>query len=73
MRFIPTRFHGLIDYIVGVALIAAPWLFNFVPEGGYAAWGNETMTPIVVGAIIILQSILITIKHRIYTLIPNFC
>ena len=29
MRFIPTRFHAPLDYIVGVALIAAPWIFQF--------------------------------------------
>jgi hypothetical protein len=29
MRFIPTRLHAPIDYIVGVALIAAPWIFQF--------------------------------------------
>jgi hypothetical protein len=26
MRFIPTKFHAPLDYIVGVALIAAPWV-----------------------------------------------
>ena len=29
MRFIPTKIHAPIDYIVGVALIAAPWIFQF--------------------------------------------
>jgi SPW repeat len=29
MRFIPTRFHAPLDYIVGVVLIAAPWVFQF--------------------------------------------
>ena len=29
MRFIPTRFHAPLDYIVGVVLIAAPWIFQF--------------------------------------------
>lgn len=57
MRFIPTRIHGLLDYIVGVALIAAPWVFGFVPSDDYATWGNETMTPIILGIVIILQSL----------------
>jgi hypothetical protein len=29
MRFISTRLHAPLDYIVGVALIAAPWIFQF--------------------------------------------
>jgi SPW repeat len=29
MRFIPTKFHAPLDYIVGVLLIAAPWIFQF--------------------------------------------
>ena len=31
MRFIPTRIHGVLDYAVGVLLVAAPWLFGFAP------------------------------------------
>ena len=29
MRFIPTRLHAPLDYIVGAGLIAAPWSFQF--------------------------------------------
>lgn len=29
MRFIPTRIHGLVDYVVGGTLIAAPKLLGF--------------------------------------------
>src|SRR5262245_54034607 len=29
MRFIPTRLHAPLDYIVGALLIAAPWIFQF--------------------------------------------
>ena len=37
MRFIPTRFHGILDYIVGLLFIAAPWLFDF-SEISWATW-----------------------------------
>ncbi len=33
MRFLPTRIHGVIDYLWSVALIAAPWLFGFATSG----------------------------------------
>jgi hypothetical protein len=29
MRFLPSRLHGVIDYLWGVALLASPWLFGF--------------------------------------------
>lgn len=44
MRFIPTRVHGVMDYLVGILLIAAPWLFQFS--------GQETArwTVVIIGA-----------------------
>jgi len=49
---IPTRTHGILDYIIGVALIAAPWLFNF------AVGGAETWIPVLIGALVIVQALL---------------
>jgi hypothetical protein len=37
MRFIPTRFHGILDYVVGLILIISPWLFGF-SDVNYATW-----------------------------------
>ena len=37
MRFIPTRIHGVLDYLVGALLIAAPYLFGFA-TGGAKQW-----------------------------------
>lgn len=51
MRFIPTRVHGMMDYLIGVLLIAAPWLLNF------ARGGAETWVPVVIGAATILYSL----------------
>ena len=36
MRFIPTKVHGILDYVVGIALVAAPWVFGFAAVGGAA-------------------------------------
>lgn len=44
MRFIPTRVHGVLDYIVGLPLIAAPWVFDFNRGGA------ETWIPVILGA-----------------------
>jgi hypothetical protein len=43
MRFISTRYHGMMDYLAGIALIAAPFLFGFA-DGGAAMW-----VPIMIG------------------------
>ena len=51
MRFLPTRVHGVIDYLWGVALIATPWVFGFA-DGGRAQW-----TAIVFGLGAILYSL----------------
>ena len=51
MRFIPTRVHGLLDYLVGLLLIAAPWVFNF------ARGGAETWVPVVLGAGALVYSV----------------
>jgi len=52
MRFISTRIHGIMDYLMGPLLIAAPWLFDF------ANGGAETWVPVIIGIMILLQQIM---------------
>ena len=52
MRFISTRVHGIMDYLMGPLLIAAPWLFDF--DNG----GAETWVPVIVGIVILLQALM---------------
>ena len=51
-QFIPTKVHGALDYIVALALIAAPWIFGFSEVGGPAV-----IIPMVLGAGLILYSL----------------
>lgn len=51
MRIIPTRIHGVLDYLVGLLLIAAPWLFDF------ARGGAETWIPVILGVGALLYSL----------------
>jgi hypothetical protein len=53
IRFLPTAVHGVLDYIVGIALIAAPFLFGFAYVGGIAVY-----LPIILGIGLILYSLL---------------
>lgn len=50
MRFVPTRIHGMMDYVLGVLLIAAPWLFGFAENGA------ETWIPVILGLGVIAYS-----------------
>jgi len=52
MRFIPTKTHGFLDYLVGILLIAAPWILDF--DRG----GAETWVPVILGASAIVYSLL---------------
>ena len=53
IRFIPTGIHAYFDYIGGIALLAAPFIFNFYSVGGAAV-----IVPMVLGAGLILYSLL---------------
>jgi hypothetical protein len=64
MRFIPTRFHAPLDYIVGVALIAAPWIFQF---SDYTA---ATVVPIVLGIGLIAYSLFTNYELGLWKVAP---
>lgn len=66
MRFLPIKVHTALDFIVGAALIAAPWLFGFSDVGGAAVW-----LPVSIGvASIILGSVTQGYGFAIVRLIP---
>lgn len=52
MRFISTKAHGVMDYLMGMLLIASPWLFDFARDGA------ETWVPVILGAGAIIYSLL---------------
>lgn len=51
MRFIGSRVHGILDFLVGALLIAAPWIFDFNRGGA------ETWVPVALGVSAILYSL----------------
>lgn len=52
LRFIPTKVHGALDYIVAIALIFAPMIFGFASVGGPAV-----VIPIVLGILLFIYSL----------------
>ena len=53
IRFLPTKVHGVLDYVVGVALILAPNIFGFANVGGPAVF-----IPRLLGIVLIAYSLL---------------
>lgn len=65
MKLIPTWFHGILDYVVGIALILAPMIFGFAEVGGAAV-----SVPRVLGIALIVYSLLTKYELSIVKLIP---
>jgi hypothetical protein len=64
VRFIPTRIHGIADYLLGLLLVAVPWLF------GFADGGAETWVPVVLGVGVVLYSLLTDYELGLVRRIP---
>ena len=65
MKRIPTKIHGILDYVVAVALIFAPLIFGFTNVGG-AAVG----VPITLGIALFIYSLLTNYEWGVFKLIP---
>lgn len=64
MRFIPTRVHGMLDYLLGIVLLVAPWLLDF-SDNDTATW-----VTVALGAAIILYSLLTDYELGVVRAIP---
>ncbi len=64
MRFIPTKFHAPLDYIVGAALIAAPWIFQFSEHAA------ATVVAVVLGIGLIGYSVLTNYELGVWKVAP---
>ena len=61
---ISTRTHGVIDYVVGILLIVAPYVLGF-DDGSAAQW-----VPMILGASAIVYSLLTAYELSVARLIP---
>jgi hypothetical protein len=64
MRFIPTKLHAPLDYIVGVVLIAAPWIFQLSEHTA------ATVVPIVLGIGLIAYSLFTNYELGVWKVAP---
>ena len=63
MRFLPTRVHGMMDYLMGILLIAVPFLAGF-PRGA-ATW-----VPVALGMGAVVYSMLTDYELGVAGIIP---
>lgn len=61
---IDTRTHGIIDYVTGVLLLVAPYLF------GFATGGIEQWLPQLLGAMTIVMSLITRYELSVAKVIP---
>lgn len=61
---IPTRIHGMLDYLVGALLIVAPWVLGFA-DGTAAQW-----VPVILGVGAVVYSIFTDYELGLVRAIP---
>ena len=64
MRFVPTKFHAPLDYIVGAVLIAGPWIFQYSDDNA------ATVISIVLGIGLIAYSLLTNYELGVWKVAP---
>ena len=64
MKIIPRTLHGILDYVVGVLLIAAPWILGFADNG------PATYVPVILGAGALVYSLLTNYERGLVRVIP---
>lgn len=64
MKIFSTKVHGVLDYLMGILLIASPWLFDF------ARGGAETTVPVVLGISALIYSAITNYELSVAKIIP---
>jgi len=63
-KLITSRQHGILDYVGGVVLILAPWIF------GFSDVDAARNVPIILGIIILLQSLITDYELSLADILP---
>jgi hypothetical protein len=64
MQIIPRRIHGILDYVVALALILSPRIFGFDPDG------VEARIPVILGWLTLAYSLLTNYELGLFKVLP---
>jgi hypothetical protein len=64
MQIIPRFVHGILDYVVGLLLISAPWLLGFADQTA------ATYVPVALGVGVLLYSVLTNYELGLVRVLP---
>jgi hypothetical protein len=64
MRFLPTKIHGLMDYLMSIVLMGSPWLLGFARAGG------ETWIPVILGVTMLIYSLFTDYEYGALRILP---
>jgi len=64
MKIIPTKTHGIVDYLYGIALILLPWIWD------HSATGLDSLIPVLLGISIISISLMTDYETSLLRIIP---
>jgi hypothetical protein len=67
MRFLPTKVHGALDYIVGIVLIFASSIFGFSDVGGAAV-----NIPRILGIVLIIYALFTNYEWGVWKVLPMY-
>ena len=64
MKIIPTKTHGIVDYLYGIALILLPWIWDD------SATGLDSLIPVLLGISVISMSLMTDYETSLLRIIP---
>jgi len=57
--------HGVMDYVIGILLVASPWIFGFANESSTAKW-----TFVIVGVLLLATSLMTNYELGLMHVVP---
>ncbi len=64
MRFVSTKIHGLLDYMMSIVFVGSPWLLGFDRAGG------ETWIPVILGVTMLVYSLFTDYEYGALKILP---